>query len=121
MSTDTDIADLERRGWQALSSGPREAQSFYGAILAPDVEMLFPGGIRIVGRERVLETMGGPPWASFEITGLQVATLSDTVRAITYKVVAQREGADEYHALVCSTYAFRAGTWQLAIHQHTPE
>ncbi|MGQ9427680.1 nuclear transport factor 2 family protein [Gilvimarinus sp. F26214L] len=121
MSTDTDIADLERQGWQVLSTGPREAQSFYGAILAPDAEMLFPGGMRITGRERILETMGGPPWASFEISDLQVVALSGTVQAVTYKVVAQREGTDEYHALVCSTYAFRAGVWQLVIHQHTPE
>lgn len=121
MDSAGDVADLEHRGWEALSTGSGEARSFYDAILADDAQMLFPGGMRLVGKGRILETMGSPPWASFEISELRVLTLSETAQAVTYRVVAQREGADPYRALICSTYAFRAGEWRLVVHQHTPE
>lgn len=121
MGCAADVADLERRGWEVLSTGPSEARSFYGAILADDAQMLFPRGMRLVGKGEILETMGGPPWASFEISDTQVVDLSETAQTITYKVVAQRQGADPYRALISSTYAVRSGEWRLVVHQHTPE
>lgn len=121
MGSAADVADLERRGWEALATGPREARSFYDAVLAEDAQMLFPGGMRLVGKGRVLETMGGRPWASFEISELQVLDLSGTAKTVTYEVVAQREGEDPYRALICSTYVLRSGEWRLVVHQHTPE
>lgn len=121
MGSAADVVDLERRGWGVLSTDPNEARSFYDAILADDAQMLFPGGMRLTEKDEILETMGGPPWASFEISEMQVVDLSETAQAVTYKVLAQREGADPYRALISSTYVFRSGQWRLVVHQHTPE
>jgi len=120
MSGRTDIVDLERRGWEVLSSDPDQAREFYSSVLADDAHMLFPGELRIVGKAQVLETMSGPPWQSFEMSEVQVVVLSESVQAVTYQVTAQRKGADPYRALICSTYALRADSWQLIVHQHTP-
>ncbi len=120
MSEMPDLINLEHQGWKALSSAPDEALKFYSNILAEDAEMIFPGGIRLIGREQILATMGGPPWQSFEISEERLAVLSDTAGAVTYKVIARREGAEPYQALICSTYALHAGEWRLVIHQQTP-
>lgn len=120
MSNGTNIVELERQGWESLSSDPGKAKEFYDAVLADDALMLFPGEIRLVGKAQILATMGGPPWQSFEISETQTVHLSETAQAVTYKVVAQREGAKPYKALICSTYARRSSGWQLIVHQHTP-
>ncbi|MCC5884770.1 MAG: DUF4440 domain-containing protein [Halomonas sp.] len=120
MSNRANIVDLERQGWESLSSGSGKAKEFYGSVLADDAHMLFPGEIRLVGKAQILETMGGPPWQSFEMSETQIVKLSDTVQAITYKVLAQREGDKPYRALICSTYSLRPPGWQLVVHQHTP-
>ena len=39
---------------------------------------------------------------------------------MTYGVVAQRDGAEEYSALIASTYVRRDEGWRLAVHQQTP-
>lgn len=82
--------------------------------------MLFPGEMRLFGKDQILGTMGGPPWDSFTISEEHLVHLSDTVKAVTYKVVVEREGAGVYRALICSTYAFRNGEWKLVLHQQTP-
>lgn len=119
MSNDPDLIEFEHRGWDALSSNPEAAKEFYSSVLADDAQMLFPGQMRLVGKSEILEMMGGPPWQSFEISEAQVLGLSDTAAAVTYKVTAQREEAAPYRALICSTYALRAGVWKLVIHQQT--
>lgn len=120
MNTRPNLVELERQGWEALSSDPDKARAFYGSVLADDAYMLFPGEIRLVGKAQILATMGGPAWQSFEISETQTVALSDTVQAVTYKVIAQREVASPYRALICSTYVLRSSSWQLVVHQHTP-
>lgn len=112
---------LEHQGWAALSTGPEAARAFYSAVLDEEAEMLFPGGMRLSGKARILEMMGGQPWASFDISGLREVTLSDAARAVSYAVSAQREGSEPYRALVTSVYALRSGEWKLIVHQQTPE
>src|SRR5690625_5653725 len=71
MALETDPGDLERRGWEALSSDPQSATAFYGEVLDDDVRMLFPGGLLLTDREEILRTMGGPPWDAFQLSGLE--------------------------------------------------
>lgn len=117
---DPDIVDFEYQGWQALSSDADQARAFYSSVLSKDAQMLFPGEMRLIGRSQILEMIGGMPWQSFEITEPKVVVLSDAAQAVTYKVVAQREGQETYRAIVCSTYASRDAGWQLVVHQQTP-
>jgi hypothetical protein len=81
--------------------------------------MLFPGGMRIEGRDRILESLGAQPWQSFRIEDAKVIELSDGAATLTYKVMAQRQGGEPYVALISSTYA-RGKTWQLVVHHQTP-
>jgi hypothetical protein len=46
-----ELVELERQGWEALSSDGDAGQRFYASILRHDAVMLFPGGMRIVGRD----------------------------------------------------------------------
>jgi hypothetical protein len=39
-----DLINLEKQGWQALSSAGAASQEFYSSILRDDAVMLFPGG-----------------------------------------------------------------------------
>ena len=121
MSNAPDLISFEHQGWKALSTGPERATKFYRSVLADNAQMLFPGGMRLVGKSQILQMMGGSPWESYEISEAQEIFLSDTARLITYKVTAQRAGDDPYQALISSAYALRGDSWQLFVHQQTPE
>jgi hypothetical protein len=114
-----ELIDLEEQGWRALSTAGDAGKKFYAAVLREDAVMLFPGGMRIEGRERILETLGAQPWKSFQIENPKVIPLSDAAATLVYKVTAQRQGSEPYTALISSTYV-RSKSWQLAIHQQTP-
>jgi hypothetical protein len=115
-----DVLTLERAGWEALSSGPEHAQAFYGTTLAREPQMLLPGGMWLVGRRSILQTMRGVPWQSFEIEEPKVVQLSATSCMITYRVAAVRERTEPYRALICSTYVVEDGDWKMVLHQQTP-
>ena len=114
-----ELIKLEKRGWQALSTGGDAAKAFYDAVLAEDAVMIFPGGMLIKGKARILESMAGPPWQWFELTDPQVFALSDDTYAVAYKVSAQRAGGEVYHALISSIYARAGEDWQLVLHQQS--
>jgi hypothetical protein len=114
-----ELLELEERGWRALATQGNAGQAFYASILWDDAVMLFPGGLRIEGRERILESLGSQPWDSFRIEDAQVVPLTNSAAVVIYKVIAQRKGGDPYVALICSTYV-RAEDWELVIHQQTP-
>jgi hypothetical protein len=120
MSEMEDPLRLEDKGWEALSVSPGHARDFYRSVLADDAQMLFPGEMRLFGKDNILNMMGGQPWDSYTISDRELVELSDTAKAVTYRVVAEREGAAAYRALVCSTYALRQGVWKLVLHQQTP-
>jgi hypothetical protein len=115
-----DLMQLEEQGWQALSTGPEAARQFYRSILADEAVMLFPGGMRMSGKERILESMGGKPWSSYKIDGPEQYPLGSEGAALVYRVSAHREGQEPYEALVNSSYALRDARWRLVLHQQTP-
>ena len=119
MDTRNDLVELERAGWRALSTGGDEAAGFYADVLAKDVLMLLPGGMVIDDRDRVIDSMRGAPWTSFELTDERVLDLSPESAVVAYQATARREGA-EYKALFNSTYVREGNDWKLAVHQQTP-
>lgn len=114
-----ELIELEEQGWRALSTEGDAGKDFYASVLREDAVMLFPGGMRIVGRERVLQSLGAQPWNSFRIENAQVVSLSTNAATLVYTVTAQRTGCEPYVALVSSTYV-RSESWQLVVHQQTP-
>lgn len=115
-----ELIDLEEQGWQALSSGREVSERFYRSVLRNDAVMLFPGGMRIAGKENILASLAAQPWQSFQIEDPQVISLSENAATLVYAVTAQREGSEPYVALVNSTYVLGDGAWKLALHQQTP-
>lgn len=114
------ILDLEQRSWTALAT-PGAASEFFADVLDEDVVMLFPGGMVVEGREAVLESMSGPPWAWYRLADERVRWLGDDVAVVTYRAEAQRPGSQTYRALCASTYRRSPdGGWRLAVHQQTP-
>jgi hypothetical protein len=114
-----ELLELERKGWEALSSEGDAGKRFYASVLRDDAVMLFPGGMRIVGREPILQSLGSQPWQSFRIEDAQTVVLGTDVATLVYRVAAQRKGDRPYVALISSTYV-RDGEWKMVVHQQTP-
>lgn len=115
-----ELIELEEQGWQALSSAGDASKRFYRAVLRDDAIMLFPGGLIIDGKQKILDSLAAQPWKSYQIKALQVHSLSENASVVVYQVTAQREGSDPYAALISSTYTLSSGKWKLAVHQQTP-
>lgn len=120
MTTSNDLVALEERGWQALSSDGASAADFYDQVLDDTVVMLLPGGIALTDRDEIIHSMGGQPWASFALEDPQVHVTTSDTAVVHYGVVARRDNAPEYSALVSSLYVHRPDGWKLAFHQQTP-
>jgi hypothetical protein len=120
MDAANELLQLERAGWLALSSGGEAAGRFYAENLAADVLMLLPGGIVLDDRETVIESMGGAPWSSFELSDERVLELGERSATVAYRATAEREGDEPYTALFNSTYVREDSVWRLAVHQQTP-
>ncbi len=114
-----DLADLERRGWEALSTAGAGG-AFYDEVLDDEPVMLLPGGMLVTDRAAMVEAMSGPPWSSFALEDVAVRLLGDDVGVVTYGVVAQRGDEPPDSALMASTDVRRPAGWRLAVHQQTP-
>ena len=116
-----ELIKLEEESWQTLSSKEAgAAQKFYNSLLTDDAVMVFPGGMLIEGKAKILESFAAQPWKSFRFEGQHVVKLSENVGAVVYKVTAQRGGNDPYTALISSVYTRDGDRWKLALHQQTP-
>jgi uncharacterized protein (TIGR02246 family) len=112
-----ELEELERQGWQALS-GP-EGAAFYENLMAEDGLMVFPG--LVLDKNATIRAIAGErPWTWFELSAIQVISLTPDASLITYRATSQREGEAEYRALMTSVYAKREGGWRLVLHQQTP-
>lgn len=114
------LIELEHQSWQALSSTNEDAVAFYRDLLTDNAVMLFPGGLRLEGKEVILKSIGAQPWVSVQLEEPRVLSLSQDSGIVAYKVSAQREGSDPYVALISSAYISLEGEWKLAFHQQTP-
>jgi hypothetical protein len=112
--------ELERAGWQALATGPREATAFYEHVLDDTVLMLLPGGLVIDDRAAVVSSMGGSPWTAYHLDDVRELHPTDDTAVVAYAAVAERVGSPAYSALVSSLYVRRPSGWKLAVHQQTP-
>ena len=114
------LVQLEEDSWSALSSGSDASRAFFERVLDDDVVMLFPGGMVMDDRDAILDSIGGQPWKWFRIESAHTIVQSETAAILTYRATAQREGDEEYSALVSSGYRNTAGSWRLCFHQQTP-
>jgi ketosteroid isomerase-like protein len=113
------IIDLEKRGWDALSKEGNAAVDFYHPLLLDDAVFLFPGGLRIEGKEEILRSFAGQPWKYNKIEDPKVSKFAENISVLTYRVSAKREGDDAYQAWISSVYIVIDGDWKLGYHQHT--
>lgn len=116
----SELVDLEEQGWRSLSATPGEAAQFYDGVLDHTVVMLLPGGLVLDDRDAIIASLSGQPWASFEMQDLWVFQPTTDTGIVAYGVLAQREGAPEYSALISSHYVRRDDGWKLVFHQQTP-
>lgn len=114
------LIELERTAWTALSSSGEDARVFYDAVLAPEVLMLFPGGLVIDDRTTVVASMLQADWSGFELLDVRVVILSPTSAVLAYRVVATRGDGSSYEALLSSAYRKIDSSWRLVLHQQTP-
>jgi uncharacterized protein (TIGR02246 family) len=113
----SEIAALERRGWEALS-GP-DGADFYRDAMADDGLMVFPG--LVLDKATTLRAIAAaPPWSRFELEDVREIAATPDSAIVVYRATAQREGEDPYEANMTSVYARRGGRWQLVLHQQTP-
>jgi hypothetical protein len=99
--------------------GGEASKKFYSSLLRDDAVMLFPGGMLIDGREKILKSLAAQPWKSFQIEEPRVILLSESAGVLIYRVSAQREDSDPYVAFINSTYVLSDGMWKLVFHQQT--
>lgn len=118
MSLHEELVGLERRAWEALAT-EGAAAPFYEEVLADDVLMLLPGGLVIDDRQAVVDSMVGPPWASYDLRDERVLPLGPDAAVVAYAATATR-GDTTYEALFASTYVRVDGRWRMAVHQQTP-
>jgi hypothetical protein len=109
-----DICEIEELFWR--SAGDADA---YAVHLAADAVHVFPGW-GAIDRETVLMGVAeARPWVTFEITEPTLIRLSEASAVIVYRACARRDGEEPYHAVISSAYRFRAGRWELVLHQQT--
>ncbi len=116
-----ELLHRETAGWRALSTSLEAAREFYAAVLRDDAVMLFPSGLRLVGKAAILDSFDARPWRGFALESPAVIELGSDAAALTYRVAADGGGSEPYRALASSTYVRDGREWRLALHQQTPE
>jgi hypothetical protein len=113
------VWDLERAGWEALSTDGEVAGRFYDGVLADEPVFVLPGGLVLDDRDLIVGSMGGAAWDDHTLRDERIVTLGTGAVAVVYRAEAER-GGQGYEALVTSTYVRDGGSWRLAVHQQTP-
>lgn len=91
----------------------------YRRDLSDDSLMVFPGSVST--KSETIESLNRyPRWSSVTFEDRRTVELSDATVALNYRASARRDGdATDYKAVATSIYVWRAGRWQLALHQQT--
>jgi hypothetical protein len=111
------LMDLERQGWEALSSAT--GGDFYGRLMTDAGLMVLVNGM-VLGRATIAATLNdAPAWASFEITAEKLVPVGTHAATLVYRAVAERPGQPPFEALMASTYVLVDGAVRLALYQQT--
>lgn len=78
-----EIVDLEKQGWKALSSSQESAKNFYGDVLMDGAVMIFSGGMRLQGKEKILASFSSQPWDDYHLEDIEHKTFSNEVALLT--------------------------------------
>lgn len=115
-----EIIQLEKQGWEALSTDSDSAREFFSAVLHRDAVLLRSGDKRIADVDDIVESITKNPWKGFKIENERALALSDNVAVFIYRLCAERQNGDLYKALVSSTYVEEENELKLIVNQHTP-
>jgi hypothetical protein len=111
-----ELIELERQGWEKLCT--EGGADYYRELLAEDALLVFPFGV--MTRDEAIDSMAAAtPWSSFEMKDARVISLTPDTGVVVYSVVAQREGQDEFRAVLSSTFVRRDGRWRQTFHQQS--
>ncbi|RSZ65551.1 nuclear transport factor 2 family protein [Corynebacterium hylobatis] len=111
------LMDLERQGWEALSSAT--GWDFYGRLMTAEGVMLLVNGM-VLDRTTIAATLNeSPAWASFEITPEKLVPVGTHAATLVYRAVVERPGQPPFEALMASTYVLLDGVVRLALYQQT--
>jgi hypothetical protein len=111
------VVDLERRGWEALSSS--HGAEFYAEVMSDEGLMVFPGMV-LTKQESIAVIREAARWSSYRLEDVRVLPVGDQGAIVFYRAVADRAGRPTYDAMMTSVYVLRAGTWKLILHQQSP-
>jgi hypothetical protein len=114
-----EIIQLEKQGWEALSTDSASARDFFSSVLHRDAVLLRSGDKRIVDVDDIVQSITKNPWKGFKIENERALALSDKVAVFIYRLSAERESGEVYSALVSSTYVEEEGELKLIVNQHT--
>ncbi len=112
------LLELERRGWDSLCAGT--GAEFYGEIMTSDALMVLANGA-VMDREAVAESLAdAPPWRTYTIRDVRLATAGRDGAALVYVGTAYRD-ADEpaFVGVMSSVYVREDDQWRLALYQQT--
>ncbi|MFN3865437.1 MAG: nuclear transport factor 2 family protein [Demequina sp.] len=114
----SELVSLERRGWEALTSG--RAREFYDEVLTSDAVMVFPFGV--MERADAIDSMAEfSYWRDYELDDITVHDLGAGLAVVVYRVRARRGDDDPpFEAMLSSTYVRARGGWQMMLHQQSP-
>jgi hypothetical protein len=109
------VVALEERFWTQGGGDP----GFWDEHFAEDGVVALPFGL-MDKSETVAAMEQAPPWEGVRMDDLRVVPISETALLLAYRATGARPGADDYVAVVGSTYVRREGSWQLLFHQQSP-
>jgi hypothetical protein len=110
-----EVLKLEERFWLQGGGDP----DFWRTHFAEDGVVALPFGL--LDKEQTVAAMEqAQPWATVRMDDLRVVPISDTVVLVAYRATGTRTDADDYVAVVGSTYVRREGGWKLLFHQQSP-
>ena len=109
------FVDLERRVWQALVDGDREADV---ASLSEDFLGVYPSGL--AGRDdHADQVLNGPTVVSYSISDEQIRVVTDEHVLLTYRAVFERPESGSSSWWVSSLWSLRNGKWTNVFSQDT--
>jgi Domain of unknown function (DUF4440) len=114
-----ELLDLERRGWEALST--QTGAGFYGGLMTAEAAMVLSNG-QVMSRDEVVDALAqAPPWASFELMDARVVPIGDGSAALVYRATARRDAeTSPFECVMTSVYVADDDGWRLALYQQTP-